>query len=65
MQMMMLQQEEIPLAPVVYTDELGNEQPAITIVKLAKNQQIEFDLVAKKGIGKIHAKWSPVSTCIM
>ena len=22
-------------------------------------------MVAKKGIGKIHAKWSPVSTCIM
>ena len=22
-------------------------------------------MVAKKGIGKVHAKWSPVSTCIM
>ncbi len=22
-------------------------------------------MVAKKGIGKTHAKWSPVSTCIM
>lgn len=22
-------------------------------------------MVAKKGTGKIHAKWSPVSTCIM
>ena len=22
-------------------------------------------MVAKKGIGKIHAKWSPVSTCAM
>lgn len=39
--------------------------PAITLVKLAKNQVLDFELVAKKGIGKIHAKWSPVSTCIM
>ena len=30
-------QEEIALAPVNYTDEIGNEQPAITIAKLAKN----------------------------
>jgi DNA-directed RNA polymerase alpha subunit len=22
-------------------------------------------MIAKKGIGKTHAKWSPVSTCIM
>jgi hypothetical protein len=22
-------------------------------------------MIAKKGIGKIHAKWSPVATCIM
>lgn len=49
----------------MYTDELGNEQHGITIVKLAKNQSLDFEMVAKKGIGKIHAKWSPVSTCIM
>jgi DNA-directed RNA polymerase alpha subunit len=24
-----------------------------------------MDLVAKKNIGKMHAKWSPVSTCVM
>lgn len=57
--------EEVALAPVNYTDEVGNEQPPITIAKLAKNQVLDFELVAKKGIGKVHAKWSPVSTCIM
>lgn len=57
--------EEIPLQPVVYTDEIGNEQPAITIAKLAKNQTLDFELIAKKGIGKVHAKWSPVATCTM
>jgi len=53
------------LAPVIYYDELDNEEPPIIVVKLAKNQTLDFELVAKKGIGKIHAKWSPVSTCIM
>jgi DNA-directed RNA polymerase II subunit RPB3 len=57
--------EEAPLAAVVFTDDQLNELDPITIVKLAKNQVIEFDLIAKKGIGKNHAKWSPVSTCIM
>ena len=60
-----MMQEEILLAPVNYVDELGNDQPPITLVKLAKNQVLDFDLVAKKGIGKIHAKWSPVATCVM
>lgn len=58
-------QDEILLQPVNYIDEFGNEQPPITLVKLAKNQMLDFDLVAKKGIGKIHAKWSPVATCVM
>ena len=57
--------DEVPLAPVVYTDDQGTEMPPITLVKLAKNQQLEFELIAKKGMGKIHAKWSPVSTCTM
>ena len=32
---------------------------------LSKNQQLDMTMVAKKGIGKIHSKWSPVSTCTM
>ena len=53
------------LMPVTYIDENRNEEPPITIVKIAKNQLVEFECIAKKGIGKVHAKWSPVSTCIM
>ena len=34
-------------------------------MKIGKNQSLNFKLQARKGTGKMHAKWSPVSTCIM
>ena len=54
-----------PVVPVVYVDDLGKQEDPITLMMLSRNQQIDMNMVAKKGIGKIHAKWSPVSTCIM
>ena len=53
------------VTPVRYTDSKGNEEHPILIMKLSKNQIIDFTLIAKKGIGRKHAKWSPVATCIM
>ena len=43
----------------------GKEQDSVTIMKLGKNQQLKFKMIACKGTGKQHAKWSPVATCIM
>ena len=37
----------------------------IILTKLKKGQSIKMTLTAKKGIGKTHAKWSPVCTCVM
>ncbi|EPZ31350.1 RNA polymerase 1-1, isoform CRA_a [Rozella allomycis CSF55] len=34
----------------------------IVITKLAENQEIELQAFCEKGIGQIHAKWSPVCT---
>ncbi|XP_026190120.1 DNA-directed RNA polymerase II subunit rpb3 [Cyclospora cayetanensis] len=34
----------------------------IPIVKLRKNQSVSMSCLATKGIGKLHAKWSPVAT---
>lgn len=36
----------------------------ILITKLGVNQEIELVCYLEKGIGKVHAKWSPVSTAV-
>lgn len=48
------------VVPVVYKDE-----DPIVIAKLKFNQELNIHMIARKGIGKEHAKWSPVSACIM
>ena len=53
-------EKECRVKPVKYE----NENP-IVITKLKKGQSINMTLTAKKGIGKTHAKWSPVCTCVM
>lgn len=37
--------------------------PNIVIAKLRENQEIELEIYCSKNTGRIHAKWSPVSTC--
>ena len=39
----------------------ASSEDGITLVKLAKGQEIKFTAIAKLGIGKEHAKWIPVS----
>ncbi|CDW73871.1 rna polymerase ii core subunit [Stylonychia lemnae] len=56
---------DAPIIPVQYVNDKGIEEDPILIMKLSKNQQLDMNLVARKGNGKIHAKWSPVATCQM
>ena len=58
--------ESNSVRPVKFVDnKTGEDQDSIIIMKLGKFQQLNFKLYVRKGTGKMHAKWSPVSTCIM
>lgn len=41
-----------------------NVSLGITIAKLGKHQQLKAELVAIKGIAKIHSKWNPTATAV-
>ncbi|KAG6541008.1 hypothetical protein Mapa_017581 [Marchantia paleacea] len=48
--------------PEFASDPICSRYPDITIAKLRPGQAIELECHAVKGIGKTHAKWSPVAT---
>lgn len=55
---------------VVYSGDIASEDPTvipaspdIPVVKLAPGQAIRFEAYARLGLGKMHAKWQPVSMC--
>ena len=57
--------EEHGVVPVRTVNDNGELEDPILIMKLSKNQAIDFRLIAKKETAKAHAKWSPVATCLM
>nr|GMC53409.1 DNA-directed RNA polymerases I and III subunit rpac1 isoform X1 [Ipomoea batatas] len=48
--------------PEFSNNPIAPKYPDITIARLGAGQEIELEAHAVKGIGKTHAKWSPVAT---
>ena len=61
-----LDPNEVDVKPTTLAklDESGNPEKGILIVKLRPGQEVKLTCIARKGIGKDHAKWSPVATAV-
>ena len=56
--------ERADVVPVAYASEEARSEDPILLLKLRRNQEVDIQCVASKGMGKEHARWSPVETAV-
>lgn len=52
------------VAPIGYRGRESRDVKGILIVKMRRGQELRLKAIARKGIGKDHAKWNPVATAV-
>lgn len=52
------------VVPATLRDEGTHEDRPVVIVKMRRGQELRLKAIARKGIGKDHAKWIPVATAV-
>eukprot|EP00882_Tetradesmus_deserticola_P028695 GHRQ01031970.1.p1 GENE.GHRQ01031970.1~~GHRQ01031970.1.p1 ORF type:complete len:212 (+),score=80.39 GHRQ01031970.1:263-898(+) len=53
----------VPVTQALMKQQGGSVKPVV-LLKLGRNQEIKLRAIARKGIGKDHAKWIPVATAV-
>lgn len=57
--------EVVPIDADSIRDEFAVDSGGIAIVKMGAGQELHIEAIARKGIGKEHAKWNPCATVAM
>ncbi|WIA14402.1 hypothetical protein OEZ85_002929 [Tetradesmus obliquus] len=53
----------VPVTQALMKQQGGSVKPVV-LLKLGRNQEVKLRAIARKGIGKDHAKWIPVATAV-
>jgi len=54
-----VQEDKSEVVPAIFENDKEEQEDSILIAKIKRGQEISMSCIATKGVGKMHAKWSP------